>query len=245
MKKIITIIGLLTAAILLTFFLFSLNEKKDISDKEPEEERLEYYNEKYGYKLSYNNEWETRERENLTHFHSLLNNKNLPSTHVNWTTYVQGSSTIFSSFSSFDYIEGAREYQIDHQVYPNPHNLTVRQWYDLFVITEALHSKRITEGDFIRKSKNIIEEQVEIDIKEGLYDPWSPKGEIFKIDRKDVLKVVLPGDYRYSGYQHYILLFNNYFLVFKFGYGGTTTNRDLWKKNNEEIIKIIKSITLI
>lgn len=245
MKKIIIITASILSIALLVFFLLSSDDKNKSSDKTEDNEMQEYYNEKYGYKLNYNKDWETRERDNLNHFHSLLNNRNLPSTTVNWSTFLQGSSTIFSSFSDFNYIEGVREYQIEHHVYPNPHNLSARQWYDLFVLTEALHTQRITEGDFIRKSKSIIEENKEISIEDGIYDPWSPKGEVIRIDRKDVLKVILPGDYRHSGYQHYIVLFNNYFLVFKFGYGGTSANRSLWKNSNEEIIKMIKSITLL
>lgn len=245
MKQKPVILIIIFILLLSTFFLIFLknkNERDEELDKTVGETLLEYRNEKYGYKLNYSTNWQVREKENFNYFHSLLSNKNLPITHVNWNTYLQGSSIIFSSFSDFTYIEGTREHQIEHHVYPNPHNLSISEWYNLFIITEALHSQRITEADFIRKSKNIIEKGEEIKEEDSLYDPWTPKGEIIKIDKKDVLKTTLPGDYRHNGYQYYILLFNNYFLVFKFGYGGATTNRDLWKSNNEDIIKMIRSI---
>ncbi len=243
-KKIIIIVILFALLLCGAYFLFRKTDTEPV--EEPVEEMmLEYRNDKYNYRFNYIAGWEAREKETLGYFHSLMSNRNLPATHVNWNTYRQGTNVVFSGFSDFTYIEGAREYQIEHHVYPNPHNLSIRQWYDLFVITEALHTQRITEADFIRKSKSIVEGEGKISDEDGIYDPWSPRGEIIKIEQKNVLKVTLPGDYRYNGYQHYILSFNNYFLVFKFGYGGVTTNRDLWKNNNKIIRRIIETINHI
>ncbi len=245
MKKKKIIIIIILALFLSSILVLTLRNKEGKIEEKTDEITLEYRNEKYGYKANYNVNWQVREKDNLSYFHSLLSNKSLSSTHVNWNTYLQGSHAIFSGFSDFTYIEGAREHQIEHHVYPNPQNLSIRQWYDIFVITEAFHTKRITEADFIRKSKDIIENRKEIEDTEGAYDPWTPKGEITKIGKLDVLTMTLPGDYRHSGYQHYILLFNNYILVFKFGYGSATNNRELWKNNNNNIIKTIESISLL
>ena len=244
MKKVITIIIAIITILILGSLLLSSKDDADIINNKLDVATLkEYRNEQYGYRFFHVQGWEEREKDIRGYFHSSLNNtSNLSEIDIDWNTYRQVVNTSFLGNLEFVNRERRQDYLIDHYLYENTNNLTLKQWYDLFVLAEALYSRRITEGEFIRVGNYIIDKEVSLNNELNLYDPWAPRGKFLEINNRPVLKAIFPGDYRYNGYQYYIAAHNNYFLVFRFGYGGLYSTREMWKENDANVKIMLKTI---
>ncbi len=240
----------LTVVVCLLFFWGSysifISSRQEIIDDALHDIRLEEFeNTRYGYRFSYPEDWELRERDILGHFHSSVRGDDLPEIGINWESYRQVYRNTFTALSDFTHIDGVAERQIEHAVYPNNNRLNHYQWYDIFVLMEARSSRIITEAILFQRSHVILNENERIDENYNLYDPWTPRGQVLEIGSHEVLKVTILGDFRHENYQYYIIPFDKYFLVFHFGYGRTDASRSVWKDNNEGIRAIIKTLEKI
>ncbi len=239
-KRLILIVVIV---LLVITFIALLARDKSEEEVVTDDENLEkFINSSFKYSFDYPSEWEVRERDNVHYFHPLLSRTDPPEIDINWGTYRQIYRTTFVGLSGFTHIDGLQEYHIEHGVYHNNNNFTLRQWYDIFILTEAVYTRRITQAEFIRTSRGIMSDHNRISSSLNLYDPWTPREEILTIGDHTVLKTRLAGDYRYDGYQYYIVLLNNNFLVFSFGYGGASASREVWGKASEGVKTIINTI---
>lgn len=203
-----------------------------------------YRNEVYGYRMYFPLGWEIEEKEErkFSFFHSALENEKFSENREFWNTYKQDFGINLVGVSPLTHIDGEINYNIEKHIYLNENNFTLRQWYNLAALAEAFSSAKISEGDFIRTRNSIMEEDVEADDIEEVFDPWMPRGEVIQVGNKDVLKTTFPRAHRYQGYQYYIFPFKDYFFVFHFGYGGPVIPRDMWQRSDRHIKDMIKSL---
>jgi len=201
-----------------------------------------YRNESLGYEMNYPEFWEIREKKNLTSFYSNITSEDNPQTTVDLETYKQIFGIDLVGTSPLTYIDGVISYNIEKSVYRNNNNFTVRQWYDIVALLESYNAQKISETDFIKISSKVLKGE-EI-LKEKVFDPWIPEGEVVKIGNKEVLKTTRFGDNRYDGYQYYITALGEYIFVFHFGYGGLVIPREMWQRNDNHVRGIIWSLKI-
>ncbi len=241
-KKRISITVIISFLIFTSGFLIFIRSREKVKEEALENIPLNIFvNDKLGYEFGYPLEWHERELDDGNYIHSAFNNENISEVDVDWRSYEQTFRSAFVGFADFVYIDGAMEYQIEHHVYRNHNELSLSQWYELFVLVEAFNAEKITEAQLIRKISKITEGG-SIANYDKIFDPWTPRGNVLKIGNKDVLKVTLAGNHRYEGFQYYILSHNNYFFVFSFGYGDRATNRNQWHKNDRGVKNMIKTL---
>ncbi len=242
----IVIIILITAALFFSSLFLYLINREEHEEEEVELVEKIYRNEKLGYTISYPEEWEVREVENLSFFHPALVNEDFSQKRMDFKTYKQIFGVDFIGTSPLVYIDGNITYNIEKRVYPNINEFTVRQWYDVAAIADARHAQKISSAHFIRKSNRVIESKEGIsDDGEKIFDPWMTRGKKMMAGEKEVLKTVRDGDYRYDGYQYYTTSLGDYIFVFRFGYGGPVTPREMWERNNMYIKEMIDSLELL
>jgi hypothetical protein len=240
-QKTILIIVIAILFFSLSLYLY-LGNRTEPLDEDVEVGSRVYRNENLSYEMNYPASWEIREKRSLTSFYSNIRSEDNPQTTIDLKTYDQIFGVDLVGTSPLTYIDGVINYNIEKNVYQNSSNLTVRQWYDIAVLLEAYSTQKLTETDFIKISSKVLKGE-EI-LKERIYDPWTPEGEIIKIGNKDVLKTTRLGDNRYDGYQYYITALGEYIFVFYFGYGGLVIPREMWQRSDNHVRGIIWSLNI-
>ncbi len=236
MKKQKVILIVLFAVI---FFIgslyFYLQSREEVtSDYDWDGEGRDYINEDIGYKMKYPITWIMREREDLTSFYSFREERDLQ-TSIDLSTYDQFFSIDLVGRSPLTYIDGDINYDIKKGVYLNSNEFTVRQWYDVVVLLEAYTSRKISEGEFTKLSNEVLKEGSLVTKEAGIFDPWTPRGDVVNVGGKDVLMVTRPARTRYDGYQYYIVSLEDNIFVFYFGYGGLVLPREMWHRSDMHI----------
>ncbi len=238
-----TIIIIVVGAFLLfagSIFLF-LKNREDGAKNDKDIEGSVYRNEEYRYRMIYPLNWEVEEKRNLSYFYS-LSEEDLPKIEGSWDTYKQIFGVDFKGVSPLTYIDGQVDYNIEKIIYPNKNGFTAKQWYELAALVQAWSSEKISEADFIKISKRLIEKKEGIKDSDDVFDPWFSRGEEVEIEGKKVIKASHLGDFRYDGYQYYVLNFQDYIFVFSFGYGGPVVPREMWERSDNHVRNMISSL---
>ena len=240
-------IFLILAGVLLFFFisLFIFIKKRNVEEEKAITLDRSYINEDLGYKMGYLEGWTVEEVGGNAYFHPAIANKELLEIFGEWDTYRQTLLVRLKGESSPTNAEEILSYEIDNYIYYNNNNLSPEDWYNTAVLAEALVEGRINNSDFVRLKNKIMSEDFDKNDGEEFFDPWMPRGEIIKVGNKDVLKIDGVGNYLYDGFQYYILSFGEYIFVFRFGYGGLESTREMWKLSDTRIKEMIASLELL
>ncbi len=243
-KKLIAFVFLLFVGAIIFSLLFL---KEDSDEVEIEDVSGELFtNEELGYSLKHPFGWEVEAKRRLNYL-----NKGIERTEVrdieliDEESYRQIASMDLIGSSPLVYIDGEIKYVIEKNVYSNKDNLTLRQWYDLGMLVLAFEEGIITEGELIQSTNSRINDDTEIREDDAIFNPWVPRGEDITINGRDVIKFIMPGDYRYEGYQYYVAAVSDYFFVFNFGFGGPVTPREMWSDNDEYVKDMIRSLEIL
>ncbi len=239
----ITIIFILAVTLFLGSVFVYLRRDGRYVDDGPEVEGEHYSNEEYGYSLIYPLGWDVREKETRAMF-PLISRDSLPQFDGDFETYRQVFRADLEGRSPLTYIEGKIDYSIEKHLYLNTNDFTIRQWYDIAALTDAYSQKKITEGEFIRMSNEVLNRGEVKTSREKIFDPWVSRGEIITVGGKEVLKATSYAKARYDGYQYYITALGDYFFVFRFGYGGAVIPREMWQRSDGHVKNMIRSLRL-
>ncbi len=241
--KIIAVFVVVFLFLFSIFFLFSKTNKKETS-VQLELDRY-YINEDLGYQIGYQEGATIKEIMGSYYFHSALSSEELLNIFGDWSGYQQIFMTKISGDSSIYSIDGKMLYEIDKYIYLNKEKVSVEEWYNTAVLAEALVSKRIDNSAFVKLRNKIKKNDLSESDKEEFFDPWAPKGTLISVDKKNVLKMnAVTENYFYDGFQYYIVAFDKYIFVFRFGYGGSLP-REMWKENDAMVKAMIASLKKI
>ncbi len=243
-KKLFIFVFLLFIGAIIFFVVF-FNGDDDEVEKEDVSGEI-FVNEEMGYSLKHPFGWEIESKRRLNYLNKGMERAEVKDLDlIDGESYRQIASMDLVGSSPLVYIDGEIKYIIEKNVYPNNNNLTLRQWYDLGMLVLAFEEGIITEGELIQKTNSRINDDIEITEEDGVFNPWVPRGEDIIIGDIDVIKFIMPGDYRYEGYQHYAANIGGYFFVFSFGFGGPVTPREMWNDGDEYVKDMIRSLEIL
>ncbi len=243
MTKIKKTLIIITAGL---FFLGSvflyLRSGSDDHEEDTELTERAYRNEDFGYGMNYPSGWDIREKRSLSYFHSALEENDLLATTIDLSTYEEVFGIDLVGSSPLTYIDGSVDYNIEQSVYLNKNDFSAKQWYNIAALAEAHSIRKISGAELIAMSNEVVQRGSISDQKEKVFDPWISRGDLIRIQGKEVLKTTQIGDHRYAGYQHYITPVDDYIFVFRFGYGGAITPREMWQRSDRHVREMIGSL---